>query len=877
MTDPIPRLNAALEGRYRIERELGAGGMATVYLADDLRHGRKVAIKVLKPELAAVIGAERFLAEIRTTANLQHPHILPLFDSGDADGFLYYVMPFVEGESLRERLDRETQLPVAEAVSIAGKVAGALHLAHEQGVVHRDIKPANILLANGEPLVADFGIALAVTASGGSRLTETGLSLGTPHYMSPEQATGEEYVGPTADIYALGCVLFETLTGEPPFTGSSPQAILGKILVEEAPDAAAVRKSVPPNVAATARRALEKVPADRFPKAIDFARALGDKQFRHGREPATVVAATEARWKVIAFVLAGLSVTATAVAMWSLQRPEPTRSVERYAAAFGDGTQPTYTDNQAFALSPDGLFLVYRGVGGGASASGLWIRRWSDLDPAPIRGAQGGVQPAASPSGDHIAFVRVGEVYTVPAEGGVPTPLMEATRPYWARDGYIYGTTGPIVRVPEGGGAVETVTQLRDGEFRHRLIDIAPGGSLALVVADVGPRSEIRALRMDSGEMVALVEGSFPRFAGSGHIVFLAPDGTLMAARFDARALQLLGQPMVVANDIEAFSLADNGRLFYTRAGAQETELVWVTRTGRIDPVDDGWTFNAGAGNIGWSLSPDGTRAAIRVRAGDNDDIWVKELDDGPLSRLTFDAGQDWSPLWAPDGESITFVSIRGGDRDVWSKRADGSGDVELVYDHPSRVVEGFYSPDGEWLVVRGGQAGAASGTRDILALRVGIDSVARPLLVEDYDERQPTVSPDGRWIAYTSNETGIDEIFVRPFPLVDEGRWQISSDGGRAPLWARSGQELLFIGPEDEVISTRISVDPEFTVVSKESLFTLPSGVRTSVNNTVWGIDPSGERFLMGRRYEGSAVVSESPFILINGFSAELERLLPD
>ena len=226
MPDPVIRLNAALEGRYAIERELGEGGMATVYLADDLKHERKVALKVLKPELAAVVGAERFLAEIKTTANLQHPHILPLFDSGEADGFLFYVMPYVEGETLQDRIDREKQLPVDEALRIATAVANALHSAHEQGVVHRDIKPANILLSRGEPLVADFGIALAVGAAGSSRLTETGLSLGTPYYMSPEQAAGEQYVGPPSDTFALAAVLYEMLTGDPPYVGSTAQAVL---------------------------------------------------------------------------------------------------------------------------------------------------------------------------------------------------------------------------------------------------------------------------------------------------------------------------------------------------------------------------------------------------------------------------------------------------------------------------------------------------------------------------------------------------------------------------------------------------------------------------------------------------------------------------
>ncbi len=211
MPDPITRLNAALEGRYRVERELGEGGMATVYLADDLKHGRKVALKVLKPELAAVLGADRFLAEIKTTANLQHPHILPLFDSGEAESFLYYVMPHVEGESLRERLDRDQQLPVDEAVRIATNMAEALDYSHRQGVIHRDIKPGNVLIHDGQPVITDFGIALAVGGAGGGRLTETGLSLGTPHYMSPEQAAGGQHLGPATDIYALGCVLYEKL------------------------------------------------------------------------------------------------------------------------------------------------------------------------------------------------------------------------------------------------------------------------------------------------------------------------------------------------------------------------------------------------------------------------------------------------------------------------------------------------------------------------------------------------------------------------------------------------------------------------------------------------------------------------------------------
>src|SRR5687767_10827158 len=258
------RLTSALAGRYRVERELGAGGMATVYLAEDLKHDRKVAIKVLKPELAAVLGAARFVVEIKTTAALSHPHILPLFDSGTADGFLFYVMPYIQGETIREKLNRETQFGVDEAVRIAREVADALDYAHRHGVIHRDIKPENILLHDGRPMVMDFGIALAVSAAAGGRMTETGLSLGTPHYMSPEQATAEKDISARSDMYSLASVLYEMLAGQPPHSGGSAQQIIMKIVTQEAAPVTTFRKAVPSNVAAAVAKALEKLPADRF-------------------------------------------------------------------------------------------------------------------------------------------------------------------------------------------------------------------------------------------------------------------------------------------------------------------------------------------------------------------------------------------------------------------------------------------------------------------------------------------------------------------------------------------------------------------------------------------------------------------------------------
>jgi serine/threonine protein kinase len=347
------RLAAALSDRYRIERELGQGGMATVWLAQDLKHDRKVAIKVLKPELAAVLGAERFVQEIKTTAALSHPHILPLFDSGEAAGFLYYVMPYLQGETIREKLSRERQLGITEAVEITTEVADALDYAHRHGVIHRDIKPENILLHDGRPMVMDFGIALAVSAAAGGRMTETGLSLGTPHYMSPEQATADREITGRSDIYSLASVLYEMLSGEPPHTGASAQQIIMKIIAEPIPSVTTLRKNVPPHVAAAVAMALEKLPADRFATAGEFARALTNPHFTTTAASALVTSSKGGlRWTQI-----GLGLVAGAVIAWGALRLLPPRTstpptIERQQLTFeGLASRP--------GLSPDGSKLAY--------------------------------------------------------------------------------------------------------------------------------------------------------------------------------------------------------------------------------------------------------------------------------------------------------------------------------------------------------------------------------------------------------------------------------------------------------------------------------------------------------------------------------------
>ena len=374
MPELVARLQTALSDRYRLEGEIGAGGMATVYLAQDLRHDRRVAVKVLRPELAAVIGAERFLAEIKLTANLQHPHILPLFDSGEADSFLFYVMPFVEGETLRARLTREKQLPVADAVRIGTEVASALDYAHRHQVVHRDIKPENILLHDGRALVADFGIALAASKASGSRMTETGMSLGTPQYMSPEQAMGEREITARSDVYALGAVVYEMLTGDPPFSGSTAQAIVARVVTETPRPLLPQRHTIPPQVEAAVLTALEKLPADRFGTAAEFAAALADRSpvpavptwsGTEGRQAAPLVRGLLARGRLAAlapWAIAVLAVAGAGLTAWLRPVPEsPVRQLIRFDIQLPRDAEAVGATGSTIAFSPDGSQIVYVG------------------------------------------------------------------------------------------------------------------------------------------------------------------------------------------------------------------------------------------------------------------------------------------------------------------------------------------------------------------------------------------------------------------------------------------------------------------------------------------------------------------------------------
>ncbi|HEY5087953.1 MAG TPA: protein kinase, partial [Gemmatimonadaceae bacterium] len=483
MTESAARVGSSLAGRYRIERELGAGGMATVYLAEDLKHHRKVAIKVLHAELSAILGPERFLKEIELTANLQHPHILPLFDSGSADGLLYYVMPFVEGETLRGRLERERQLPIADSIRIASEVATALEYAHKHGVIHRDIKPENILLHEGRAVVADFGIALAVQQAGGQRMTQTGLSLGTPQYMSPEQAMGERNIDARTDVYALGAVTYEMLAGEPPFTGPTAQAIVAQVITAEPASLAEQRRSVPAHVDDAVRTALEKLPADRFASAAEFAAALsvpgapGSRAMR-----ANLRAATPRVRRAFAAlcVVTALSITAGA---WGWVRAERAPSSGpaqpwREVVSLPDSVPLL----GSMALSPDGSALVF--AGGGSDGPQLWIRHANSLAVTPIPGTAGGSLPSFSPDGRRIAFIvpTGAAVRVVPRDGGASITVASGLKfsgyfPWSDDEHLIIRVDSGFMRVPVHGGKWQTITTVDTaaGEGGFENVSVLPG------------------------------------------------------------------------------------------------------------------------------------------------------------------------------------------------------------------------------------------------------------------------------------------------------------------------------------------------------------------------------------------------------------------
>jgi eukaryotic-like serine/threonine-protein kinase len=843
-----------INDRYELERELGRGGMATVYLARDRKHDRRVAIKVLHPELAAVLGTERFVQEIRVIAALQHPHIVGLIDSGifgpDAGRLArrpYYVMPYIEGESLRQKLERERQLSVRDAVRTAGEVASALDYAHRHGVIHRDIKPENILLHDGSALVSDFGIALAVQQAGGERMTQTGLSLGTPQYMSPEQAMGERSITARSDVYALGAVTYEMLAGEPPFSGPTVQAIVARLMAEAPRPLSVLRKTVPAHVEAAVLQALEKLPADRFSSAAEFASALTNHAFAPKPAIAESFPRIHTRSWVTAWLPWVLLLAALGFIAFGMVRGNPVLArapLYRFDVVLPENAALVTDVFSVMALSPDGTMLVYNGQDSTGERR-LYLRPMDRLAPVAIPGSENGAAPFFSPDGRWLGFRLGTRLVRAPVSGGAPEAVCEVgdlVRATWLERNVIVFADRAGLRQCSMRGEVTTLLASGPGEL-FSLPQGLPGDRGVLFGIQQDSTTRLVALDLRTQRIKELkVAGRDPRYVETGHLVYVSPDGLVRAVRFDARTMATAGEPVIVGEGIRielggaVMALSRTGTIVTPGITAQRV-LEAVDRSGRAERL------SARVAEFGDpSVSPDGRRVAVRL----GPDIWLFHRTQRALTRLSFDSAAS-RPVWSADGRRVAYIRQIGTDVDLRWIGADGSAPAESLLSLPDlEIWEGLFTPDGRSLLVRtvGGR-----GSRDISLVPLDSKRSLIPLLQSPADEVAPAISPDGRWLAYVSNESGRAEVYVRSFPRM-AGRTQISVDGGTEPVWSPRGGELFYRNRR-LMLSAELRLGATAEIVHRAVLFSNPE-YATDLTHRSYDIMPGGRHFLMVRNLAG-------------------------
>jgi serine/threonine-protein kinase len=811
-----PELTAALAGRYTIEREIGAGGMATVYLAHDIKHDREVAIKVLHPDLGAALGSERFLSEIKTTAKLQHPHILPLLDSGDAGGLLYYVMPLATGETLRARLARERQLSIEDTVRIAREVADAVQYAHSQGVIHRDIKPENILLQGGHALVADFGIALAVQQAGGQRLTQTGLSLGTPQYMSPEQAMGERVIDTRSDIYALGAVTYEMITGEPPFSGPSVQSILAKVMTERPVAPHALRDTVPAPLENAVLKALAKLPADRFATMADFATAIG--------APASLGIVTAAaprprsRANIASLAVAGIF---AALALWGwLRRPNVARSEpRRFSIVLPDSSALVFVGPLAYAagqpslaLSPDGKRLAY--IGTHAGTTNIFVRELNDFATTRLAGTDDAYAPFFSPDGRSIGFFVHNELKRIDASGGPVTTIATvevSIGATWGSDGYILvaetdgrrlarvrATGGEVQRVP--GGVRDrrnfpmllpgTPYALHSNQRRLTATNLETGG--VYILSPDGP------VAVEKANNLEVVRGTAPRYV-AGHLLWMSVDGALLAAPFDSSTLKFKGPSVVIATGVRResangagqYTVSSGGVLAYVAgANADVGHYAWVYEGGRQDSLP----FAPGMYGT-TDISPDGRRLIAQVLQADGRreelifDLTRNLAQKAPADPFEFST----TARWTPDSKSLVYSASSSlkGESFIIRTWPDRPGVIDTLGRTSASTTSATFTPKGDTLVM---MISDSTSMFRLVVLSTNRGSAPVPIGNSRGSIENPGISPDGKWLTYDSDESGGDrsQIYAEPFPP-NGRRIQITNDGGAEPAWSRQGDAVFY------------------------------------------------------------------------------------
>ena len=816
-------------GSYEILAPIGAGGMGEVYRARDTKLDRDVAIKVLPAALADdPERLARFEREAKVLASLNHPNIAAIY--GVEDRAL--VMELVPGEPL------QGSLPIATVLSYAKQIAEALEAAHEKGIVHRDLKPANIMITpDGMVKVLDFGLAAVALGPASSSAdpansptltmspTQAGMILGTAAYMAPEQARGKP-VDKRADIWAFGCVLYEMLTGAKAFDGEDVVEVLASVIHKE-PDLS----RLPEQARSVVERCLRKDPRRRM-------RDIGDVRLALDEPPAPDKPPSTSASAFLAWAVAGLmavSFVTALVLLWPrpLDRPLMRLPVELGGDVFLEGVS---TDISTFAISPDGSRLVYSTRGADGQPR-LAVRRLDQAQAIVLPGTEGATVPFFSPNGQWIGFSAAGKLKKISVEGGAATVLCDAPNfrgGAWTEDGFIIAaldTQGPLVRVTETGGFYKPITELDKAarESTQRWPQVLPGGKAILFTSHTTTGNyedaNIVAQSLITGKRSVLWKGgSYGRYVPAGFLLFVH-SGSLLAARMDATKLKLTGEPTPVVEAVASNAVSGGGSFDFTRNGllvfqsgesVHQESIYWISASGPPQ------LLSAFPGAFSLRVAPDGRRMALSVDQSSNRDVWIYDSARDTRTRVTFQ-GSSSDPIWTPDGKDVAYVSVLAGANEIQSVRADGTAGTTRLYSSTSGLAPGSFSPDGKHLAfdVQAAGTGVDIWTMPIERLPGGSlkPGTPEPFVRTPFNERDPEFSPDGRWIAYASDETGRFEIYVRPFPGPG-GRWQVSNGGGTFPLWSRNGRDLFYI-ESNHLMVTSYRTDRESFIAERPRIWT--------------------------------------------------------
>ena len=899
-------------GPYEVHSALGAGGMGEVYRARDTRLKREVALKILPESFAHDADRlARFQREAEVLASLNHPNIAAIYGFEESNGTSALVMELVEGDTLADRIARGL-IPVDEALPIARQIAEALEAAHEQGIVHRDLKPANIKVRpDGAVKVLDFGLAklaqnaevalvaphatASPTMSGA--FTGVGIILGTAAYMAPEQARGKA-VDKRADIWAFGCVLFEMLSGARAFDGTDATEMIAAVVRAE-PNWSALPASTPRRLRELLERCLQKDPRLRI-------RDIGDVRFEldesvrtrdSGIAPTTTLSAS--RWRRTALIVSAalLASMVSGLAVWLLVRADSARVVRTSVSTLGAAALFLDVNDRAVAIAPDGSRVAYIGN----NNTGLFVRSLDQLQPTPLtRGSTGTREPFFSPDGEWIGFFEaLTTLKKVAATGGPAVTLStldgSSRGATWGPDGLIVVATGNpstgLQLISDAGGATTVLTRpdTAKGERDHYWPHFLPGGGAVLfTIVPNGPieNAQVAVLDLETREQKVVVQGaSDARYVPTGHLVYGA-GGTVRAVAFDLSRLETAGTAIPVVSEVVTtlsegaanFGVAGDGTLVYAAGRLQSAtrSLIWIDRQGRETVI----AAPARAYNQP-RISPDGTRLAVSI-SDEQTDIWIWDIARETLTRATFDPANDNNPVWSADGQRLVLASSRGGTLATYWLPADGTGSIEPLSGNgraaPSTgslaQTPTSVSPDGMSLVV---EEVNAMGRRELLLIDIATRRT-RPLMETPFDERNGEISPNGRWIAYQSNESGEYEVYVRPFPDVETGRWQISTDGGGQPLWSRDGRELFFLTPTGTLMTVAVGPGIPFKAGPPLKLFERPFLDFGVVNSPrIYDVALDGKRFVMRKTVAGADQTATEPgLVVVQNWTEELKRLVP-